>query len=293
MRRSILVFPLFVGLAGCPVLLSNQFVVNDDASANHDASTGSAGDARDTADGSDDGAVVLGDGSVVEPTDAMASCDGGLVGCANFCVDPQSNPKNCSACGRQCNTTTGTASCTTATCSYACSAGRADCNAGVAPNLDGCECATSTCCGSSCQTAHSNGVGQSFYDCVSPSTYNQTQAQEACQALGPGQQCYAQDCSAATDGGTSQVVCSDTVPATSQAACVCWAYTGALAGRVHAAQSSACVCPGPSDPIWDPPCQGANCSCSSSSCPSCGALESKCCKNSTTCGCAYLGLLCN
>ena len=34
------------------------------------------------------------------------------------------------------------------------------------------------CCATSCQTTHSNGAGQSFYDCVPLGTYNLTQAQK-------------------------------------------------------------------------------------------------------------------
>jgi hypothetical protein len=73
-------------------------------------------------------------------------------------------------------------SCTGATCIYTCNAGRADCNAGISPNTDGCECPTALCCGSSCQNAHEDGVGQKFYDCNPPGTYTSLSALAACQA---------------------------------------------------------------------------------------------------------------
>jgi hypothetical protein len=71
------------------------------------------------------------------------------------------------------------------------------------------------------------------------------------------------------------------VPAASQADCICWAYSGTLAGRVHDAQSSACACPGSADPLWDKP--GT---CSVSKCPPCiPVYQSSCCKSDGTCGC--------
>jgi hypothetical protein len=40
-------------------------------------------------------------------------------------------------------------------------------------------------------------------------------------------------------------------------------------------------------------CQSGSCACVASGCPSCPVLEGPCCKNSTTCGCAFFGLGCN
>jgi hypothetical protein len=57
------------------------------------------------------------------------------------------------------------------------------CNATTPPDTDGCECAAPGCCSGACQVVHSNGAGQSFYDCVAASTFNQTQATEACVAF--------------------------------------------------------------------------------------------------------------
>lgn len=107
---------------------------------------------------------------------------------ANGCESPKTSTTSCSACGDVCNTTTGAPSCNGTACSYACSAGKADCNMGTAPDLDGCECATATaatqgtiggCCGSGCQVEHSNGVGGNYFDCVALSTFNLSQAQKA------------------------------------------------------------------------------------------------------------------
>ncbi len=93
---------------------------------------------------------------------------------------------NCGACGATCSTVTGTPSCDGSKCAYACNSGRADCNAATAPNTDGCECETDAaapgCCSGGCQTKHSNGAGQYFYDCAALGTYNLTQANKARQA---------------------------------------------------------------------------------------------------------------
>ena len=67
-----------------------------------------------------------------------------------------------------------------------CNAGLQDCNGSKAPDTDGCECAGTGCCSGKCQTAHSNGNGQTFYDCAAGKTHNETQAGEACAALTGG-----------------------------------------------------------------------------------------------------------
>lgn len=204
-----------------------------------DSATDSATDARD-------GAVdAPGDSPADAPPDAPP-VDGGC--------GPTNTATNCGACGNACNTTTNTVrACGGGTsCLYTCNSGRADCNAATAPNLDGCECATTTCCGTACQTQHDNGLGNTFYDCVASGTYNVAQATEACVAFtNDAAQCNANFfCTAGADGGViAQLVCSDTSPT----ACACWTYSGVAVG--HVANSGLtgplnCQCPQTSHPMW-------------------------------------------
>jgi hypothetical protein len=52
-------------------------------------------------------------------------------------------------------------------------------------DTDGCECATPSCCGTSCETTHNDGFNQNFYDCSPLNTYTSTSAMEACIAYAP------------------------------------------------------------------------------------------------------------
>jgi hypothetical protein len=140
-------------------------------------------------------------------------------------------------------------SCNGTTCSYTCNAGASDCNKGTAPDVDGCECATPGCCGSGCQTVHSNGWGQSFYDCNPLNTFTSANAIEACTAY------------AKTVGGTSSN-CQDVwecsgVPPTfvcysstnlNQCYGPCWNYaSGAQQGGVE----GGCTCPFTKAATWN------------------------------------------
>ena len=138
------------------------------------------------------------------------------------------------------------------TCTYTCNAGTSNCNKGTPPDTDGCECATPGCCGTGCQTKHSNGVGQSFYDCNPLSTWSSVTALEACQAYVASIGKPAADC---TDGYT----CSETGATTwvcygtaDQSDCYgpCWGYEGSPAGEVQSA-ASACGCPFTKAASWD------------------------------------------
>jgi hypothetical protein len=121
----------------------------------------------------------------------------------------------------------------------ACDAGFSDCNGNPA---DGCECATPGCCGTICQTAHNNGVGQTFFDCQSLGTYNLTQAMEACTAFtNNANQCHDLNCVGTGDS----VVCNN-----GASSCHCWAYSGSASGRVSAASAN-CNCPAANDLTWD------------------------------------------
>jgi hypothetical protein len=150
---------------------------------------------------------------------------------------------NCSGCGLACDVTTSNSPvCNGVTCGYgSCHAGYSDCNT-TAPNTDGCECNTPSCCGSSCATTHSNGIGQSYYDCVAQGTFNSTQATEACGAY-TSSACSTLSC---TGGGSNLVACG-----TNNGACVCWDYSGSNVGHVHASVNATCYCPSTTDPSWN------------------------------------------
>jgi hypothetical protein len=155
---------------------------------------------------------------------------------------------NCGACGRACDTAHSVgAGCADAACAYTgCSAGWADCNQ-AAPNADGCECHTPSCCPSGvCQNAHSNGITQTWYDCVPLGTYTQAQAMAACTAFtGDSAQC--------TDApvgicGPARGVCSS-----GASTCWCWTFAGSAAGTAEHQPGPACpvACPTGQGSRWD------------------------------------------
>jgi hypothetical protein len=150
------------------------------------------------------------------------------------------------ACTLACDTTfSNGATCASGSCQYtSCKPGRSDCNT-TSPNTNGCECATPACCpGEICQTMHSNGVGQSYYDCTPVGTYGLGQAQAACLAFtGKAAECTGAAC---TGPGQNVVVCS-----TGAATCQCWNYTGTIVGHVHPSTTTACSCPSLGDPSWN------------------------------------------
>jgi hypothetical protein len=128
-----------------------------------------------------------------------------------------------------------------------------DCNVATAPDTDGCECDTATtaaqgtvngCCGTGCQTKHSNGLMQNFFDCQPLGTIDQPQATEACTVFtGDVTKCHAFAC---TGPGSNQVVCSDTA-----ATCACWGFAGTNAGHVHANATTTCNCASAADSPWN------------------------------------------
>ncbi len=154
---------------------------------------------------------------------------------------------NCSSCGAACDASSASAvSCTGTTCQYTCKPGFSNCNT-TAPDLGGCECATPSCCGSSCATTHTNGVGESYWDCVDAGTYDQTQAGKACTAYTNAQ--FA--CSPASCVGDAGdlVICGSP----DGGACGCWDYTGTDKGYVFKSNSpeAGCFCPNTTDSIWN------------------------------------------
>jgi hypothetical protein len=124
-----------------------------------------------------------------------SSCAAGFADCfpaapnTNGCESSLTSTTSCGGCGNACNTKTGTPQCSGSTCSYKCNAGLLDCNAATKPDVDGCECQGTACCGTGCQTAHSDGLGQTFYDCTALGTYKAPQAMEACTAATGGNGC--------------------------------------------------------------------------------------------------------
>jgi hypothetical protein len=157
---------------------------------------------------------------------------------------PRSPTSGCGACGVACDTATSTrATCVNGACVYTCAPGHIDCHT-APPNGDGCECETPACCGDVCQSTHSNGLGQTFYDCTPPQTYTRDQATAACAAYTGN----SSDCGdfACPEGG-ERAVC-----ALSLTSCACWTYTGAHAGRVlNTGNLPHCVCAGDTAPTWD------------------------------------------
>ena len=163
---------------------------------------------------------------------------------------------NCGACGQACDTATGAPSCDGVTCSYACNAGRSDCDFSR-PNTDGCECATPGCCpGAACQTTHSTGVGLNYYDCNARGT-GQSQAMAACGAFMTANGGSASACSQSQSGNcgcfgmcgpSANSICAKD----SSGACYCWQYSGPNGGTVQNPGGS-CIasCGSRNDPSWN------------------------------------------
>jgi hypothetical protein len=172
------------------------------------SSSGSGASSGSASGGSDDGGVADQDG-----------------GCG-----PLDTADNCGACGVVCDRGTGLPTCVNTTCTYACNPGHLDCNAVNGPDSDGCECTTPTCCGTSCQTAHDDGVGDKFYDCNMLGTYTDPSAIEACQAYARGMGGDPTQCSDgwSCNGVDTQSVCY----APSGNGTDCWNYSGMNAGQV-------------------------------------------------------------
>lgn len=171
-----------------------------------------------------------------------STCPCPLVGqtcCNGTCVSTQTDKNNCGACGLVCSSKNGTSLCINGACSISCNSGFFNCDGNAA---NGCECAGTGCCGSSCQTIHSNGLGQNFFDCAPLGTYNVTQAMEACQAyiaVNP----TAGTCTTFICSGSSELI----VGTTSSTNCASWAYSGSNVGHVFQGCN---FCPSASDPIW-------------------------------------------
>jgi hypothetical protein len=100
--------------------------------------------------------------------------------------------------------------------------------------------ATGCTCGAASCTVHSNGVGQTFEDCVPSGTHDQMQAVAACTAFtGASASCMIQPCPGGGGGpGKSppgQAACS-----TGASVCDCWTFAGAEVGLVQSTSSKKC-----------------------------------------------------
>ncbi|HEX9049586.1 MAG TPA: hypothetical protein VF841_03550 [Anaeromyxobacter sp.] len=171
-------------------------------------------------------------------------CPSGELACGGACVSVRTDPSNCGACGTAC---ASGASCASGICTCP-AAEPAVC--GTTAGSGGTCCAGNGCCTpagggpSTCQISHSNGVGQSFYDCVPAGTYDVTQAQKAAQAWDPGGMPVA--------GYTLGCASQSCLGWQTAHACGVWCYGGdILQGRAEAVQSLVCPCPTPGSPSWN------------------------------------------
>jgi hypothetical protein len=217
------------GDAESPDAVADQ-TVND--VANPDAPTSDSGNDVGQPDASGD--VVVADVQDGGVSDAPADGCGAL-----------NTIDNCTMCGAQCDGTNASSTqCNGTTCLYACKTGYANCDA-AAPDLNGCECPTPTCCGAGCATTHMNGIGQNYYDCVDAGTYSAQQALKACTAYTTDQTvCTTYGCN--SDAGDS-MICG--YP--DGGGCACWTYVGLDMSHVYKSGTTNCFCPSTNDPTWN------------------------------------------
>jgi hypothetical protein len=98
----------------------------------------------------------------------------------------------------------------------------------------GCNCGAAPC------TVHSNGVGQTFGDCVPNGTHDETQALAACTAFtGTSASCTIQSCQGG-GGGPGKSAAGQGVCSTGASVCDCWTFAGAEVGLVQSTKSKKC-----------------------------------------------------
>jgi hypothetical protein len=217
---------------------------------------GACGVACNTANSVDASCGITGCSYTCAP--GFADCDAAPPN-VNGCSTSTMTVTNCGACGVACDTAHSVdASCGPTGCTYACAPNFANCDTTSAlGNTGGCACSTPACCsttgatpgaggpGYACETTHSNGVGQSFYDCTATGTYSEPQALAACEAYVASIGLPASDCLAPSEctyviGGVTHSTPYDAVfylNSTATAGYV-WVYTtlnGATGGLVYPA----------------------------------------------------------
>jgi hypothetical protein len=96
-------------------------------------------------------------------------------------------------------------------------------------------------CGCPGCVIHSNGVGETFQDCVASGTHDPTQALEACSAFtGTSADCATESCTSGSGGPgktPGQAVCG-----TRASVCDCWAFVGAAVGLVQLSNGNCKPC---------------------------------------------------
>jgi hypothetical protein len=222
----------------------------DDSSVNGDGPGLEGGSGKDAGPGGPDATaadVSSGDDSGPDANgggqDAAHDASGVAEGGSD--CGPLDTTANCSACGAACDTKHSTgATCNGTTCQYAgCSPGYSNCDK-TAPDTNGCECATPACCNSQCQTVHTNGVGESFYDCNPMGTYTLATAIEACVAYAETVGGNANDCVGGwtcPPGNTAnQAVCYSALGGMTACSNYCWVYLGGASGDVQECNAPTC-----------------------------------------------------
>ena len=149
-----------------------------------------------------------------------------------------------------------TPTCSQGVCTSVCEPGWSNCDQPQAPDPDdGCEAHSPGCCGTLPEKMHTNGLGQSFYDCVLPNTYNATQAKEAAQAFNSnGSPSERDSFDSNNSNNTASGIC---IADPNNTICVCWTYapTGSwTAGIGEVSKSTDTTCTnaiGAGLPMWN------------------------------------------
>jgi hypothetical protein len=119
---------------------------------------------------------------------------------------------------------------------------------------NGCECLTTGCCGTACQSAHSDGLGQPFYDCIALGTHTQAQAREACSVFTADAGACKGSSACCDDplGLCITVQSTDAVCGSASGQCHCWSYVGDDSGTVQTPDAGCAeICPSAGDPAWN------------------------------------------